>query len=259
MSEKLASAIYTGVVRHRRFAPRKHDFTYNVYMMYIDLSEIDTVLEKSPFWSCKSWRPARFVRQDYFGDPEVPLQEAVRMEVNRRLGTELTGPIRLLTNARYFGYLINPISVYYCFDKQENLRAMMLEVTNTPWDERVTYVFPCDPAKHTQRTRIDKTMHVSPFHPMNHYYDWRSTVPGHKIAIHMQNKELDSLENCVFDATLSLRREPITSANLTSVLWRYPWMTAKVVWGIYWQALKLFIKRVPIHDHPKHSTGPSSD
>ncbi len=259
MSEHLASAIYTGVVRHRRFTPRNHDFTYNVYMMYFDLSEIELVLGKSVCWSSKSWRPARFLREDYFGDPNIPLQEAVRAEVNRRLGTELTGPIRLLTNARYFGYLINPISVYYCFDEQEKLQAMMLEVTNTPWEERVTYVFSCDPAKHTQRTRIDKTMHVSPFHPMDHFYDWRSTVPGQKIAIHMQNKKLDSLENCVFDATLSLRREPISSGNLTSILWRYPWMTAKVVWGIYWQALKLFIKRVPVHDHPKHSSGPSSD
>ena len=259
MSAELASGIYTGVVRHRRFVPREHSFTYNVYMMYLDLTEIDDVLRQSPCWSSKPWRPARFVRKDYFGDPSVSLEEAVRAEVNRRLDLDLTGPIRLLTNARYFGYLINPISVYYCFDEQEQLQAMMLEVTNTPWSERVTYVFSCDPAKHTQRTKIDKTMHVSPFHPMDHFYDWRSTVPGKKVAIHMQNKEQNSPANCVFDATLSLRREPITTANLNAILWRYPWMTAKVAWGIYWQALKLFIKRVPVHDHPKHSAGSSSE
>lgn len=259
MTDEFASGIYTGVVRHRRFLPRQHSFTYQVYMMYFDLDEVEDVLATSPFWSVKRWHPARFVRSDYFGDPKVSLKTAVLAEVNQRLGLSIDGPVRLLTNARYFGYLINPISVYYCFDKDDRLQAMMLQVTNTPWEERVTYVFKCDPDSRTQRKRIDKAMHVSPFHPMEHFYDWRSSVPSNKVAIHMKNKEQASPQKCVFDATLSLHREPITKANMNAILWRYPWMTAKVAWGIYWQALKLFIKRVPIHDHPKHKVGHSSD
>ena len=192
------------------------------------------------------------MRSDYFGDPNTPLKQAVLETVNARLGLELTGPVRLLTNARYFGYLINPISVYYCFDEHDALHAMLLQVTNTPWGEKVAYVFHCDPSKRVQRTHIDKSMHVSPFHPMAHFYDWRSSVPSQKIAIHMRNKEQNEAQACVFDATLSLQREPITQRSLASILWRYPWMTAKVAWGIYWQALKLFIKGVPVHDHPKH-------
>lgn len=254
-----SSALYTGQVRHRRFAPRYHGFTYDVCMVLFDLDEVDDILALSPWWSAKSWRPARFVRQDYFGDSHIPLKEAVLNEVNKRLGLTLNGPVKLLTNARYFGYLINPISVYYCYDEAQNLRAMLLEVTNTPWGEKVAYVFSCDPERTIQRTHIDKTMHVSPFHPMDHFYDWRSNQPGQKLAIHMQNKEQHGKQQCIFDATLSLRREPITKASLSKVLWRYPWMTAKVAWGIYWQAMKLFIKRVPVHDHPKHNLGHSSD
>lgn len=254
-----ASAIYTGHVRHRRFSPRAHTFSYEVAMMLFDLDEVESILALSPWWSTKRWHPARFVRSDYYGDPSVPLKQAVQTEVNHRLGMNLTGPVRLLTNARYFGYLINPISVYYCYDAELMLRAMLLEVTNTPWGEKVAYVFSCDPERTVQRTHINKSMHVSPFHPMGHFYDWRSNQPGKKLAIHMQNKEQTGAQQCVFDATLSLRREAITKTSLSSILWRYPWMTAKVAWGIYWQALKLFVKRVPVHDHPKHSLGHSSD
>ena len=185
------SAIYHGMVRHRRFTPRSHAFRYRVFMMYFDLDELDDVLAMSPWWSMKSWSLARFSRKDYFGDESLSIKQAVLSEVNERLGLSLSGSVRMLTNCRYFGFIINPITIYYCFDESEQLQAMLLEVTNTPWNEKIPYVLKCDPSDQMQRIQFNKAMHVSPFHPMEHFYDWRSNVPNKKLAVHMQNKELE--------------------------------------------------------------------
>ena len=133
------SALYQGWLRHRRRAPRAHAFAYPLFMAYLDLAELDRVFAGRWLWSARRAAPARFAREDHFGDPALPLDEAVRRLVHERTGRRPAGPIRLLTHLRYFGYVFNPVSFFYCYAGDE-VQTIVAEVNNTPWGERCMYV-----------------------------------------------------------------------------------------------------------------------
>jgi DUF1365 family protein len=247
-----ASAVYEGVVTHRRHAPHAHEFSYRMAQLYLDLDEIDDVFRDRWLWSSVRCNLAEWRRSDYMGPAELPLSEAVRRCVHTHTGRTPQGPIRLLTHARYGGLVFNPVSFYYCYQADGGtLDSIVAEVTNTPWRERHAYVLPMDsaePAGRALRWRFDKRFHVSPFMPMRRGYDWLLTPPAADLRVHM--KVLDG-ERCEFDATMALTRRPLDGASLARVLWRYPLMTAQVVGAIHWQALRLWLKRNPVHDHPR--------
>ena len=246
-----ASAIYEGTVRHRRFAPAAHEFIYRVFMLYIDLDEIDRLFDGVPLWSARRWAPAQFRRADYFGDVKRPIADCVREACAAVLGDPPRGPIRMLTNLRYFGYCKNPVTFYYCFDESStNVVCVLAEVNNTPWNQRHHYVIRAQATERLIDDRFAKAFHVSPFHPLDMDYVWRGNVPAKQLAVHMENHRDGG---CVTDATLKLQRQEISRAALLSVLLRFPLMTAKVVLAIYWQALRLFLKGVPFFSHPGNS------
>jgi uncharacterized protein len=246
------SRIYKGWVRHRRLAPSPHQFSYRIFMLYLDLAELPQAFDRVPLWSARRRAPARFKREDYLGPTDVPLDQAVRDLVEARLSRRPRGPIRLLTHARYFGYCFNPVSFYYCFDEAgEHLDAIVAEITNTPWGERHAYVLDAAAdAGRLKRFAFDKHFHVSPFLPMDMQYDWRFNAPTRHLFVHMQNFR-DGQP--VFDATLALNEEAWRPAALVRLLAGFPLMTAKVIAAIHWQALRLWLKKTPVYDHPLKS------
>jgi DUF1365 family protein len=331
-SNSLHSAIYEGTVRHRRFFPKAHAFTYRVFMVYLDLQEIETVFEQTCWWSSKGFSLSWFRRKDFFdGASTGDLYSAVANYVERETGKRPNGAIRMLTNLRYFGFLINPITCYYCFDKTgEKLEMVVAEVTNTPWGQRRHYILPMQADSVANKTSnsdldvmlessfnnflnssqdqsintaandetgadddqqlggeiadvihggadgevagdssvmkaapvlFDKTMHVSPFQPMNLVYSWLGKAPSEKLSIHLdifsdektpQEQEADVKVSPVMDATLLLNRHPMTKAIMNKKIMQYPLMTVKVFAAIYWQAIQLFLKKMPFYSAPQH-------
>jgi hypothetical protein len=230
-----------------------------MFMLYLDLAELPRVFKGRWLWSARRAALARFRRADHFGDPAVPLDECVRDLVAQETGARPGGPIRLLTHLRYFGYVFNPVSFYYCFDADDiRVETIVAEVNNTPWGERHCYVLP-QSANAGQgghgRFFPRKVMHVSPFMEMNVAYDWRFGAPGSEtgsqLSVHMENAREGRK---IFDATLVLQRAEITAGSLARALALYPAMTLQVILAIHWQALRLWLKGTPVHDHPSKAS-----
>lgn len=247
------SCIYTGRVEHRRYAPVGNAFSYRLFMVYLDLAELDKVFTGRWLWSVEGTNIASFLRRDHLGDPDISLDEAVRDLVDARTARRPAGPIRILTHLRYFGHCFNPVSFYYCYDEQDREPvAVVAEIHNTPWGEEFCYIMNWqngEEGKGFRRFRFRKVFHVSPFMPMDIEYTWCFSKPAGKLLVTMENYRQGEK---LFSASLSLAREELSGATLARVLTTYPLMTVKVIAAIYWQALRLKLKGTPFFPHPEN-------
>lgn len=253
----MRSALYEGTITHRRHAGDAtggvaHEFRYSTIMPLLFLDELDEVCALHPRWSRTGVNAAHFRRRDYLGNAEIPLDVAVRDVVFAHCGVRPEGPIALLGHVRLWGWLFNPLCVYYCFDESgQRVEHLVLEVRNTPWHESYQYVLDGSSAHH----RFAKALHVSPFLAMDHDYVLTWSPPQEHLSLHLGNRRGDER---VFDASLSLSRREMTRASLGAYVWRRPLQTMGVSAGIYRQALALWRKKAPFHSHPRRE-GTSRD
>ena len=251
----LLPGIYRGWIRHRRSTPKRHDFRYPLAMVMFDLDDMQCTFAKSKFWTQEKFNFIAFKRTDYIqskSGPSQTIKSAVKNYIKEQTGLEFNGRILLLTHPRYFGFVMNPVSFYFCYDGDQ-LMHIVCEINNTPWDERFTYVLTPDKAEAESQVfefEFDKKFHVSPFMPMDMQYRWRFSWQDNKINIHMV---LMQHGEKAFDATMQATQQGFTASSMRKLPLAYPVQTVLVAVRIYWHALLLYSKGLKFFSHPNNS------
>ncbi len=239
-------AAYEGTVVHRRFGSHARQFAPRLLMAYLDVDALPDSLDDLPGWSGRRPAPVHFRACDFLTGQDRPLGPGVRALVESRLGRRPTGPIFLLAHLRTFGWIFNPLAVYYCWDEAGcALDAIVLEVTNTPWAERQWYVFD---AKTGSEATTPKAMYVSPFLPMDLDYrvSWTTPGPGLDISIAVTRDGRPLLR-----AEMTLRRAALDRRGSLRLLARHPLAPLRGSAEIYRKALKLWMDHAPLYRHSK--------
>lgn len=240
LTDQLESGIYSGTVFHQRSVPKVHKFDYKIYLFWLKLNEVDSLCQKVSGFNQNETRfsVVNFRRSDYLGDPNIELEDAVLSKMNELSGEQLQGDVFMLGQIRTFGLYFSPVNFYYLRDSEGLFTHMLAEVSNTPWNKRHHYLVDLN-----NQISSKKAFHVSPFNPMEMEYKWQIQQPGENVKLHLSCYK----QTKHFEAAIDMQRKPLNSATLRASLISIPSMTIKTVLGIYWQAVKLFFKRVPIY------------
>lgn len=241
----MTSALYRGHVMHQRVASLRHGFRYPIFMPLLDLAELPALDRSLRLFAYNragavSYRDADHLK-NYEGDTRARLTAFFRS-----CGETLPdGRVLLLTHARIFGYTFNPVSFFYCFDTTGSLRFVVAEVNNTFGDTH-SYLLTGDGAN---AWTTKKVLHVSPFFDMAGSYEWRLPAPGPTLEARCDLRHGGSLS---LASRLTMARQPLTDKTLARALLGLPFMTAQVMFGIHWQALKLWFKGARFHRAPRY-------
>lgn len=243
----LASCFYTGTVMHRRVRPRAHKLSYRVFSMLVDLDELDALDRDVPGFGHNRFSAFSFYDRDHGPGRDAPLKPWVLDELAKAGIDAGGGPVRLLCYPRILGYAFNPLSVYFCYRPSGELAAVLHQVNNT-FHQRHSYLFPVtQPDAEIVRQACAKEMYVSPFIAMGMTYNFRIKPPGEEIAVAIHETDADGT---LLFASFAGRRNPFTARVLWQLFRSYPLMTLKVIGGIHWEALRLWIKGVPLVHRP---------
>lgn len=240
------AAIYQGEVVHVRHRTRRHKLSYRVFTLLLDLDRLEEIEQISWLFRHNRAGLVGFRDRDH-GDGECTARMWVD-DMLRRAGLPSAHRVELLCYPRLFGYVFNPLSVYFCRSAEGALIATVQEVHNT-FGGRHAYVLPADPDSSATliRQSAEKTFLVSPFNPVSGTYRFAIRPPGDKVSIVIRHHDLDGP---VLDAAFTGERRSFTTAGLLRAMAAHPLMTHKVMVGIHWEAFKLWLKGVPFLGGP---------
>lgn len=243
------SALYVGTIAHTRFLPKSHSFSYPFFMYFLDLGNLEQLSDIGILFSAKRWAFNRFNRMDYFGKANESLDTSIRKRMQELTGERVTGKVFGLLNLRTLGLYFSPVNFYYGFDGGGNFTHFLAEVSNIPWNERHHYAHFVPKSGTTPIAQ--KKFKVSPFNPVDQEYSWKIFAPGEELRVELG---VSDKRGKVFEASLQLEKRPLELSTLTRQLIRKPVMTAFIVAGIYWQALRLYLKGIPYIPYEKEMT-----
>lgn len=245
----LASALYEGAVVHRRTRPRTHRLRYRVFWLLLDLAELDVLDRRLTVFSRNGFNLLSFHDRDHGDGSTSPLRDQIEARLEA-VGVDLGGgPIRLLTMPRVLGYGFNPISIYYCHRADGALAALVYEVTST-FGFRHAYVAPLassDLPPDEFRQHAVKRLYVSPFMDMDMTYRFKGRAPDDRLGLVIDGRDADGV---LITAAMAATRRPLTDASLLAASFAFPLLTLKVMAAIHWEALKLWLKGVPLTTQP---------
>jgi DUF1365 family protein len=242
----LHSALYTGSVMHHRSRPREHRLRYSIFYMLLDLDEIDALAGKLRLFSHNRFNLFSFHDQDHGEGKTTSPRDRIERHL-REAGIETGGPIRLLTMPRILGYVFNPLSVYFCHREDNSLSAIFYEVNNT-FGERHNYLIPVAPeAKAPIRQESRKSFYVSPFMSTDMVYSFSVVPPGKDLVVSVIGRDT---EGPLIVAKLAAKRRELTDTTLARAFCAYPLLTLKVIAGIYWEALLIWLKGIRLQHRP---------
>ena len=234
------SCIYSGFVTHERFKPKKHFFRYNTFSLLVDLNEIENIEKKIKFFSYNKLNILSFHNIDHGSRDGSSLTDWVKKVLKKSKINLKLGKIQLLCYPRFFGYVFNPLSIFYCYDKNLKLKAILYEVKNT-FNEQHTYVFRCTSSSILILHKCDKKFYVSPFIEMKTFYNFRLLTPGKKLNILIRQNDSEGL---LLIARQVGKRLDLTSKNLFFQFLKHPLMSIKVILAIHFEAFRLWSKGI---------------
>ena len=234
------SYIYNGKVIHKRFKPKEHFFKYNVFSLFIDLSELDQLNDSLNFFSLNKFNLISFYEKDHGDRDGSSLMEWVKNNLSvNKISTDNIR-VKLLCYPRILGYVFNPLSIFFVYDKNENLISILYEVKNT-FGEQHTYVFKVESDNKLIQNNCSKKFHVSPFIEMDCNYFFKILYPGEKLSVVIDQYDQ---EGKILFASQDGERCNLTSKNLMKSYLKHPLMTFKIISAIHFEAFKLWIKGI---------------